>query len=374
MTPEQEAMFRMQSLPTPQHFPGQVQTIGSTAESEEIDELSQGLSQSVQYMASNGPTRPIQRAVAATMTKEQLEEQKMNEAQGLPANIDEASRVKNLEGQVTQISDNMGKMAEMMSQLLQNSQAPSNAPATVTSTPPTPPGQYQIPVSPVPPHTPQVRPADVQPQKSVATQPIAAEIQPPFRMSPRHDLRMGTQTSHPEPLVSQLDTSHSPSPPKDSPATMSMGPVGSSGIPEDHGDQFQLTEVSGPGEGKGAATLMEVPDEDSPQDLVEQKRLERQQILTDQVFNWLKSKDPHKFWRQFLAGACNKNLSYNTWPEKMQGQFNERFTQMIGDASFISTLCGRIMQMQNGHMVAAHVAGAFVVVVAGMLSFSLSEG
>ena len=58
----------------------------------------------------------------------------------------------------------------------------------------------------------------------------------------------------------------------------------------------------------------------------------------------------------------------------MQGQFNERFTQMIGDASFISTICGRIMQMQNGHMVAAHVAGAFVVVVAGMLSFSLSEG
>jgi hypothetical protein len=30
--------------------------------------------------------------------------------------------------------------------------------------------------------------------------------------------------------------------------------------------------------------------------------------------------------------------------------------------------------MQNGHLVAPNVAGAFIVVIAGMLSFALLEG
>jgi len=123
----------------------------------------------------------------------------------------------------------------------------------------------------------------------------------------------------------------------------------------------------------GEVVTAVLTEEDSPSDPVADKLLERHQILTDQVSDWLKSKDPHKFWRQFVAGACNKNLSYNTWPQEYQTAFNERFGAMLTDSNFLSTLCGRIVKMQNGHLVAPHVAGAFVTVMAGFLSFALIE-
>ncbi len=134
--------------------------------------------------------------------------------------------------------------------------------------------------------------------------------------------------------------------------------------------RFQLTEEE---DSPGLDTSVLVEDGEPSVDPVEQKRLERQQILTDQVTNWLKSKDPHKFWRQFIAGSCNKNLSYNTWPKEFQDPFNERFQAMITDPIFIASLCGKVVKFQNGHLVAAHVMGAFIVATAGFLSLALIE-
>jgi hypothetical protein len=131
---------------------------------------------------------------------------------------------------------------------------------------------------------------------------------------------------------------------------------------------------SSPGENLPDIDVMIEEDNIPEVESAEQKQLERQQILTDQVSTWLTTKDPHKFWRKFLSGACNKNLSYNAWPVEFQGPFNERFKQMIEDPAFVSTLCGRILKFQNGPLVAPHVAGAFIVVIAGMLSFALLEG
>ena len=107
--------------------------------------------------------------------------------------------------------------------------------------------------------------------------------------------------------------------------------------------------------------------------LAEQKKLERIEQLSRQTHVWLGSQKVHKFWRTFLSGTCNKNLSYNTWPPEMQKQFDDRFDQMVKDPVFINTLCKRILNMSMGHLVSPHVAGAFIVASAGFLSFALID-
>lgn len=102
-------------------------------------------------------------------------------------------------------------------------------------------------------------------------------------------------------------------------------------------------------------------------------RLEKQQILVDQVTQWLQEKDPHKFLRRFIGGSCNKNLSYNTWPPELQKAFDARFNQMLADPLFISSICNRVLTFQTGHMLAPHVVAAFIVVCVGMLAFSFAE-
>ncbi len=174
------------------------------------------------------------------------------------------------------------------------------------------------------------------------------------------------------------------------PVSVSMGTIGSaaSAVPpyfDVEVERFQgVSEAElidsglpiSPGENQVEVSATEalVAVEEVPQvNAAETKRVERHQILTDQTMDWMKTRDTHKFWRRFLSGTCNKNLSYNTWPPGFQSAFDERFNAMVNDPCFVSTLCGRIIRMQNGHLVACHVAGAFVVATAGFLSFSLLE-
>jgi hypothetical protein len=144
-------------------------------------------------------------------------------------------------------------------------------------------------------------------------------------------------------------------------------------------DQYEVVgeeELISPGENQVEVSATEAlaAVEEVPQvDAAEVKRVERHQILTDQTMTWIKTRDSHKFWRRFLSGTCNKNLSYNTWPPEFQAAFDERFNAMVSDPCFVSTLCGRVIRFQNGHLVAPHVMGAFIVATAGFLSFSLLE-
>ena len=324
----------------------------------------------------------------------------MNEAQGLPSNLDEASRVVALEKTVSNLNSNMDKIASLLTQVVKGQ--PSNDPAT----------QPPIGINPVsasrnlqqsvfaPPPIPQVNPA-AQLSEPVFLNPPGGKTPMPLP-SPPPVQEMETRTSRLELLGSQPDSSPQASPPSVSPETVpnpddvpekyfrqfktpdeviteeldkykqpvavTLGPAGSTG-PDSHENRYELTEMVSPGE---IVAVAEEPTP-TPEDVVETKRLSRQQMLTEQVTNWLKSKDLHKFWRQFLAGACNKNLSYNTWPPEFQGPFNEKFKAMVADPSFVAALCGRITKMQMGHLVAPHVAGAFVVVTAGFLSFALLE-
>jgi hypothetical protein len=97
--------------------------------------------------------------------------------------------------------------------------------------------------------------------------------------------------------------------------------------------------------------------------------LEKTQILTEKVFKWLETKDPHRYWKSY-TGGLNKNLAFNTWPPAMQARFKERFDQLLKDSSFVSTICQHMVQFENGHMLGEGVAAGFVVVIAGMLAFT----
>jgi hypothetical protein len=341
MTPEQMAMFQTRSMPDPAAAAAGSVEMAHSVESEGVDVVNEGLSRTMQYMAQNGPVRPIQRRRANVMTKQQLEEQKMNEAAGLPSNLEEAGRVVALESQVSQINDNINKLTGVMTQLIQSQ-------------------RY------APPLTPPVKPVAEPLDSSAPNGTLAAVLNPPTPqppVPPTVQTTLDPQTHVYVPDSSPKETlppvSQETAPPTPS---MSMGPIGTA-----------APLIEEPDSSPGLEQFELVEEETSPVDPIETKRLERQQILTDQVTNWLSQKDPHKFWRQFVAGACNKNLSYNTWPEEMKSSFDERFLATIKDPQILATICGRITKMQNGHLVAPHVAGAFVTVMVGFLSFALME-
>lgn len=101
---------------------------------------------SQRYMAANGPAQPRHLRKQVTMTKAQLEEQKMNEAQGYPSNLSEANRMKSLENQMTAIQGMLSQLADQRSAQpipvqQQQSAVPtqsSPAPALVASSAPSP--------------------------------------------------------------------------------------------------------------------------------------------------------------------------------------------------------------------------------------------
>lgn len=374
MTPEQMERFHLVNIQEPGvNTPGQVMHQGMPAESVEVDEVSEGLARGVSYMARNGPVRPVQKVPARMITRQQLEEQKMNEAAGLPSNLDEASRVVALEKKILNMSTNMDKILQLLSQ-------PSNAPAMET-----PPKEvYTVPqghllqeqgLPPTPQASPDVQPSELESwnQEVWANQTVQTSTHPDQetgRPTPEVELRESPLGFSQQALQLPVSLETRTVTPEKffGPTTVTLGPTGSRGPGPDE-DRYELTEEVSPGE---VVAVAEEP-EPTPEDVVEMKRLSRQQMLTEQVSNWLKSKDTHKFWRQFLAGACNKNLSYNTWPPEFQGPFNDKFKAMVADPAFVSTLCGRITKMQMGHLVAPHVAGAFVVVTAGFLAFALLD-
>lgn len=365
MTPEQSAMFNLQSRPEPTP-PGQTLVVDPYQAEPEVDVMAQGMAQTASYMAANGPTRPIHRRRASVITKAQLEEQKMNEAAGLPSNLDEASRVLDLEKKVQSVDSKL----EQILGLLAPNVAPPLTPPVRQPVAETPLDRIlQTPLKPVPQPGPSVRPT-----APTTTEP-KAPLSPPDSSTPPQ-----------RPLVSlgtAPDTVNEDEPPGEawlsdadiqdfSRAAFPPGPGGAQPIPLNSGETLEEL-VASPGEDHWGVEEITEDEPKTKEELVEAKRLERTQILTDQVTGWLKQKDPRKFWRQFLGGSCNKNLSYNTWPKEFQQPFDERFSQMLGDAHFVANICGRILKMQNGHLVGPNVAGAFVTVVAGFLSFALID-
>jgi hypothetical protein len=397
MTPEQEQMFNLQNAPL-QSQPsmmgeGGVAMVGPD-QPDETMVVAGGLARSAQYMAQNGPTRPIQRVnTTPKMTKAQYREQVMNEQMGYPSNLEEANRVKNLETQVSNIHQGMDRILQALN--------PQPHVPPHHSTAPAHPAPYQPGVAP-PTHP--APPPGVDPSR----------IPPPPSMQYPHPMTQPPVHPTDQPTVQVVVPPSSTPPPPETAGPVSMGPTGSviptvthDGIthPVGQGVQYQYDRVGNAYLPDGTPVPdpqpiqvlpppvqefptggdmppAEIPIEQiepvleaqpDPSAVAEQEQLVHLQTLVSQVQEHLRTKDAHKFLRRFIAGSCNKNLSFNTWPPALQDAFNQRFQPMLDDATFISTMCKRILSFQNGHLVAPHVAGAFITVCAGIIAFTMAE-
>lgn len=320
----------------------------------------------------------------------------MNEDDGYPSNLEEATKIKTLETQVSNINTNIENLARVMSQALGG---PNPAP------PPIPQANLADEPIAVPPEQLRILAAYQMetPVLQTAT-PTAPTSEPPSSTPPLPVPGSGPATPDPGPIVDlgpppgqpgsnlgpmtdpdgyvemmtakglvrvpMVDVNKYPVVKTVPKPPMSLGPVGSNvgqGLPPDL-ENFVEDEAEDVIPLLAPAEV--VPE---PQDQEAVGKLDRHQNLVGQVTEWLQTKDVDKFWRRFVAGSCNKNLSYNTWPLEIQRYFNKRFHQLLQDPAFVSRICKQILTFSNGHLVSPHVAAGFIVTTAGFLSFALLE-
>lgn len=344
----------------------------------EEDVASRGMANAQQYMATNGPVFPIQlkRALnqAKVMTQAQLEEQKMNESQGLPSNLDEASRVKTLETTVSGLNTNM----EAILALLRD---PAQGPLVAQPrTPPVKPVEVQpvpsiVPPQPQPVLDPRPTPVSVRhvPETAVQTvQNTSPESTPDF--FPHHSTSTTeTEADRIERIVRErlaaIDQDDRRAEVEDLEEQLQESKRLADANQVPPGDPTDPVEQPSPDQ-----PIVDVVEELEPDiSQTEAVRLKRLEALVSQTTQWIKVKNPLKFFKRFIGTTCNKNLSFNTWPATTQAAFTKRFEATVRDPAFVSTICGRIMNMDNGKLVAPHVAGAFTTVLAGFLSFAMTE-
>jgi hypothetical protein len=343
--------------------------MAESIQSDEVEIATSSLAQAYQYMEANGPVRPVQNQRRKVMTKAQLEEQKMNEGDGYPSNIGDATRVRSLEAQVANINSNIEKLANIMGQAVQGNRGQR----------PTPPVQRD-PLYPEQQRQGQTSRSvsrGMGPTDPLMGPPTPPPEEPPF---PGHTVQTFTtgdgNVTYPPPPVSIGPVGSAPSTPPDDVVAQPGSPtdIMTQQVAELMKNQV-VDETSGylapvDGVDDPSGQIREIVDKEA---VINQESIEKHQILTEQVQEWLKTKDPYKFFRRFLAGTCNKNLSLDTWPHPLVAAFTTRFYPMLQDHVFVSTICQRIKTFQNGHLVAPHVAGAFVTICAGILAFSLAE-
>lgn len=314
--------------------------------------VAEGMMFAGNYMASNGPTQANHIGKARTMTKGQLEEQKMNEATGYPSNIDDAEKVKELEGKVTNIEVGI-------SQILSHLGGQSSPANPVSSVP-----IGGNPVSPVAAPTPM-------PDQSVTVSPPS----PPsidFNESNEPDNR-------PQKLrqVTLKDGRKISVPAAASQVTpMSLGPV--AGVQEQ-----PPTPLDDPGKaslGMGVTTMEDpwddpvavMPDEEPvPAAPPVDPNVALTAQLVQDVNGFMQTNDVHRFWRRHISQNLHRHVGYNGWPKDLQAEFDTRFKGFLMDPVFVSSCCKKIISMELGHALGVKWVVAFLVASAGFTAFTL---
>ena len=269
---------------------------------------------------SNGSPQPSHIRKQVTMTQEQLEEQKMNEKQGLPSNLDEAARVKQLESQ-------MGRIELLLSQLVDLPHQPSI------------PDLRHIP----------------SPQH---------QLFPAVAQSPSNDLGRLTSSSgsSPSPMrqvrLSNGTVVNAPSPP--SPPTSRTIP------PMSLGESGGLVE-------QPESDLFEVVEEVAPvMDPVRDQRAEKIADLVTMVQQCLLAKDPHKRFRQVLPNLIGRHAGYSGWGKATKVQFDERFAQTLNDPVFLKNIVEKVLDMEMGYGMSPQKVADLATLCAGFVSFALA--
>jgi hypothetical protein len=308
--------------------------------------VAEGMMLAGNYMASNGPTQARHIGKARTMTKGQLEEQKMNEAAGYPSNLEEAEKVKELEGKVTNIEAGISQILSHLGGQSSPANPASNAP---TGGNPASPVAVPTP-TPVPSVTvPQPSPNSIEPDAS--TEPD--DRQPRLRQV---TLKDGRKISVPA-VASQV-------------TPMSLGPA--AGVQEQPPTQLEEETFEDGGDDWGdPVAIVPEPDEPVPAAPAPDPNLVKVQTLVQEVNQFLQTNDVHRFWRRHISRNLHRHVGYNGWPRELQVEFNTRFKGFLQDPVFITQCCKKVISMELGHALGVKWVVSFLVATAGFTAFAL---
>jgi len=269
---------------------------------------------SQQYMQRNEVGAPKQQAVV--MTKAQLEEQKMNEAQGYPSNLTEASKVQKLEQQMAQLSEGMSTLLSHM-----------NGGIAQTSSP-----------IPMPPPNPQ--------SNVGLSYPTVSEVE------------NGSPNSFAPKVVQRSDGSKMVVKP-------SFPTVGQTG-------GISVEDVEDVDEGDGSDSWATDPEVD-PSLAVEEAQSVKVAALVTEVALLLRTKQPLKFFQSALSKAVGSRfLAYEAWPLAFRQQFDKQFNECLTDSVFLTKQVEKVLTFENGYAASPKRVAEMVVLTAGMIAYAFA--
>jgi len=317
----------------------------------------QGLGMAQQYMASNGPTTPNHLRKRVVMTKAQLEEQKMNEKSGYPSNLEEASKVKNLESKVEGIEQGIQAILRQMSGGTPVGPPPECSPPT-----PTPKSTPSCPVSDTQPDL-ATQPSPASPGVSVTSQYFQTIPGPPSpsptdsgdSTSPRKrrvKLSNGRTVEMSGPVQPSDPTMPSPEIPPTT-RNLSLGPleVEEPQVPKDDSDLW--VEESN------------VPFQNDP-------KLEKLALLVRGVSKILQTRDPLTFFRRALPKVLHRQMGFSAWPESLRTRFTRHFVTLLSDPVFVKTQVSMVLSFEFGYGIGHQKVAELVVLTAGFMALSLA--
>jgi hypothetical protein len=284
---------------------------------------SMGVGMSQAYMSRNGPTQPHHRRPRVTMTKAQLEEQKMNEAQGLPSNLDEASRVVELEAK-------LARMEALLSGGTRPAPPPVQSPPILNPSP--------IPLSP------DIRNPQTLPESVMSLQP------PPI----------------PGPLVPSLNDSESSTALKRRVVKLSNGQT-MEVAPVSMGPTVEQELVEQPGEVSTEDLWVE-----EPEPIKNDPKVEKLAWMIGEVVKFLRDRDPLLFFRRVLPKTVSRQVGYSAWPKGLQERFCVHFKTLLTDPVFIKSQVATALSFEFGHGLSPRKIAELIVLSAGFMAYSLS--
>ena len=305
----------------------------------------EGMAYSAQHMAPNGPLRPMhsledqERGLDENkMTKSQLEEQVKNEKEGYPSNLDEAAKVKELEGKVANIEGGINQILSHLSGQSSPASVPQNA---LTGGSPVYPAENQTAM--------------------MGLSETASPPSPPSTGS--------AESSEPEnkpPLLRQvtLRDGRKVSVPQTSTPAMNLGPATETVQPP---TQVEEGEQSDDDWNDDPIAAVSEPEEEPKVD----QKLEQVANLVVEVNQFMQANDVHRFWRRHLGKSVHRHAGYSGWPQKLQAEFDVRFKGFLSDPQFVSSVCRKVIDMEMGYALGAKWVASLLVATAGHTAFAL---
>ncbi len=317
----------------------------------------EGMAYAGQYMASNGPIQASHSLESqergldgSKMTKAQLREQRMNEDQGYPSNLDEAEKVKSLESKIQGLDAKLDAIvAAVQAPRTSRVQDDPSSLASPESNEPT----GGNPVFPAEPRT---------------LGPLATALQP----SPNSTVSSESkELENKQPKLRQVtlkDGRKISVPVATSPATpMSVGPATDQPRPPTQLEEENLS----PGDNwDDPVAVVPKAEPEAPPDIISQRLGQTQQLVQD-VNAFIQTHDVHRFWRRHLSQNIHRHVGYNGWPKELQTEFDNRFKGFLQDPQFVTSVCRKVIDMELGHALGVKWVVSFLVATAGFTSFAL---